>query len=153
MYEVGMACAMYDETTEDSGSWSTVSLFETPGMVDMNVPACSFFLSTLTPTTAISESLNFSASLFISGISFLQGGHQLAQKSRNTTLPLYSPSETAFPSRPFSVKSGAFLLTNPAEARAGKSTAIKRAAKVFFSMSCIHPFRRVIIPLGTLRPD
>ncbi len=45
-----------------------------------------------------------------SGISCLQGTHQLAQKLSMTTWPLYCASDSGVPARESSVKSGAGLL-------------------------------------------
>ena len=42
-----------------------------------------------------------------SGISWRQGGHQVAQKFRMTTLPFQSSVETILPSRSRSTKGGA----------------------------------------------
>jgi len=44
------------------------------------------------------------------GISALQGGQRIAQKSRMTIFPLYDDKEIVFPSRVGSVKSGAGAL-------------------------------------------
>src|SRR5258708_9084522 len=52
------------------------------------------------------------------GISLRQGGHQVAQKSKMTTLPLKSESFTGFPSTSLNCQSGAAFFESAAWVKA-----------------------------------
>src|SRR6185312_15987834 len=58
----------------------------------------------------------------ICGISTIQGGHQLAQKSTSTSLPRQAASETGLPSKPVRVKAGAAAPGDSGAARAPSQT-------------------------------
>src|SRR5574344_733105 len=62
-----------------------------------------------TPTNSTPLFLNSSFILITLGKSFLQSGHQLAQKSITTYLPFKLLTLKVFPSAVFNLKSGAFV--------------------------------------------
>src|SRR5574344_319022 len=62
-----------------------------------------------TPTNSTPLFLNSSCILITLGKSFLQSGHQLAQKSTTTYLPFKLLNLKVFPSAVFNLKSGAFV--------------------------------------------
>src|SRR6266478_4847962 len=68
-------------------------------------------LSSETPITDKPLPAYFFRSATNPGISARQGGHQVAQKSKITTLPLKSESFTGFPSTSFNCQSGAAILS------------------------------------------
>src|SRR5258708_13599157 len=71
-------------------------------------------LSSETPITDKPLSAYFFWSATNPGISARQGGHQVAQTSKITTLPLKSESLTGFPSTSFNCQSGAAILESGA---------------------------------------
>jgi hypothetical protein len=73
------------------------------------------------------------------GISARQGGHQVAQKSKITTLPLKSESFTGFPSTSFNCQSGAAILESVARMwHRPKGRQRRQKAEILLSNSVGH---------------
>src|SRR6185312_1243271 len=79
--------------------------FLTPGI---KLSSCSH--ASTKRNFTLGSSLYLFTAICIPGNEALHGPHQVAQKSTITTLPLRSFNETVFPSRSFSLNSGAGLL-------------------------------------------
>src|SRR4029077_4857774 len=96
-------------------------------------------LSSETPITDKPLSANFFWRATNPGISARQGGHQVAQKSKITTLPLKSESFTGFPSTSFNCQSGAAILESVARMwHRPKGRQRRQKAEILLSNSVGH---------------
>src|SRR5258705_9733801 len=94
-----------------------------------------------TPTTTRPFSPYFFCSSMKPGISALQGGHHVAQKSRMTTLPSKSDDFTSLPSGSFNSQTGAFE-----ELRASGADERKKGRRLVSAKAKSAPANRTAMP-------
>src|SRR5690606_8116858 len=96
----------------ETGSFSSIKTIKSNPLlviscwiISLGSSLCSQVLMKRNSTSG--SSLYLFTAICMAGNDFIQGAHQVAQKSRTTTLPSKSFKDTVFPSRSSSVKSGA----------------------------------------------